>query len=232
MSPKVLVVLTSYGSMSNGQDTKPTGWYLPEFSHPYDVLAAHNVDVTVASPKGGEAPLDPGSAEMFKEDPSCANFLQNSTSLWKQTAKLSSFLGKSAEYDALFYPGGHGPMFDLATDADSIALIKEFAAAGKPVAAVCHGPAVLTNVDIDGKNIMSGKEVTGFSNAEEEMMQLTSYMPFLLETKMKDVGGVYKKAAEPLGEYVLVQDGGKLITGQNPASAKGVGEAIVKSIGA
>lgn len=124
-------------------------------------------------------------------------------------------------------------MFDLATDKDSIALINEFVAAGKPVAAVCHGPIVFANVTKpDGKHLLAGKEATGFSNVEEDQAQMTKLMPFLLEDKIKEAGGIYKKAAEPWGEFVLSVDGGKLITGQNPASAKAVGEAILKAIGA
>jgi putative intracellular protease/amidase len=186
----------------------------------------------IVSPKGGEAPLDQSSVEAFKEDPSSVNFLKTKESVWKKTEKLSDYLGRSSEFAALFYPGGHGPMFDLATDKDSIALINEFVAAGKPVSAVCHGPIVFTNVVLpSGKHLLAGKEVTGFSNVEEDQAQMTKLMPFLLEDEIKKAGGTYKKASEPWGELVIVQDGGKFITGQNPASAKGVGEAIAKAIG-
>ncbi|KAI0128017.1 ThiJ/PfpI family protein [Xylariales sp. AK1849] len=229
MAVEVLVVLTSYGKIE-GTD-KATGWYLPELAHPYDVLAP-KTDIVMASPKGGEAPLDQGSVEMFKEDPSSVNFLKTKSDLWKTTEKLSTFLGRSGEFAALFYPGGHGPMFDLATDKDSIALINEFVAAGKPVAAVCHGPIVFTNVVLpNGKHLLEGKEATGFSNTEEDQVKMSELMPFLLESKIKEAGGVYKKADEPWGELVLSVDGGKLITGQNPASAKATGEAIAKAIG-
>lgn len=229
MAPKVLVVLTSYGKIA-GTD-KATGWYLPELAHPYDVLAP-KTELIFASPAGGEAPLDQASVEAFKSDDSSVEFHKTKSDLWKNTSKLSSFLGHASEFAAVFYPGGHGPMFDLATDKDSIALINEFVAAGKPVAAVCHGPAVFTNVVLPGgKHLLEGKEVTGFSNVEEDQSQMTSLMPFLLEDKIKEVGGIYKKADEPWGVKVLTVDGGKLITGQNPASAKGVGEAIAKAIG-
>ncbi|KAK8087835.1 ThiJ/PfpI family protein [Apiospora hydei] len=207
MAPKVLVVLTSFGHIEAANS--PTGWYLPELAHPYNVLAS-------------KTELDAESVE----------FLKSKTDVWKNTQKLSAFRGKAAEFDALFYPGGHGPMFDLATDADSIALIQEFVAAGKPVAAVCHGPAVFTNVTLpDGTPLLKGKEATGFSNVEEDQAQMTKLMPFLLEDKIKEVGATYKKADEAWGPLVLSVDGGKLITGQNPASAKGVGEAILKAIG-
>ncbi|KAI1082152.1 DJ-1/PfpI family protein [Whalleya microplaca] len=230
MAPKVLVVLTSYGQIE-GTDHK-TGWYLPEFAHPYEVLDNKGVEIVVASPKGGVAPLDQGSVEMFKADPSSSNFYKTKSAVWENTTTIASVLGHSGEYAALFYPGGHGPMFDLATDANSIALINEFVAAGKPVAAVCHGPAVFTNVKLpSGKYLLAGKEATGFSNLEEDQVGMTALMPFSLEDKIKEVGGVYKKAAEPWGELTVVQDGGKLITGQNPSSSKGVGEAIAKAIG-
>ncbi|KAI0007183.1 DJ-1/PfpI family protein [Xylariaceae sp. FL0662B] len=231
MAPKVLVVLTSYGTIESSG--KPTGWYLPEFAHPYDVLDKKGVEIVVASPKGGVAPLDPGSVELFKNDATAAAFAQTKSAVWENTATIASVRGRSAEFAALFYPGGHGPMFDLATDADSIALIGEFVAAGKPVAAVCHGPVVLTNVVLPagGGPLLAGKEVTGFSNVEEEQVSMVAQMPFLLEDKIKQVGGVYRKAPEPWGELVVVQDGGRLITGQNPASSKGVGEAIAKAIG-
>ncbi|KAI0414689.1 DJ-1/PfpI family protein [Xylaria grammica] len=231
MAPKVLVVLTSFGHIEAAN--KPTGWFLPELSHPYDVLAQAGVEIVSASPKGGVAPLDPGSVEMFKEDAGAQAFLKNNKAVWEQTQPLSSFKGRADEFAALFYPGGHGPMFDLVDDKDSIAVIEEFAAKGKVVAAVCHGPVVFLNAKrADGKALLAGRDVTGFSNAEEDAVDMSKYMPFLLEDRIKAVGGSYKKAEQPWGELVLAQDGGKLITGQNPASAKGVGEAILKSIGA
>ncbi|KAK7941366.1 uncharacterized protein PG986_013753 [Apiospora aurea] len=238
MAPKVLVVLTSFGHIEAANS--PTGWYLltniapvrqPELAHPYNVLAP-KTELVMALPKGGEAPLDPSSVKAFAQDAESVEFLKSKTDVWKNTQKLSAFRGKAAEFDALFYPGGHGPMFDLATDADSIALIQEFVAAGKPVAAVCHGPAVFTDVTLpDGTPLLKGKEATGFSNVEEDQAQMTKLMPFLLEDKIKEVGATYKKADEAWGPLVLSVDSGKLITGQNPASAKGVGEAILKAIG-
>ncbi|KAK6841203.1 hypothetical protein PG989_010239 [Apiospora arundinis] len=229
MAPKVLVVLTSFGHIEAANS--PTGWYLPELAHPYNVLAP-KTELVMASPKGGEAPLDPASVKAFEGDDESVQFLKTKSDVWKNTQKLSTFKGRAGEFDALFYPGGHGPMFDLATDADSIALIQEFVAAGKPVAAVCHGPAVFTNVTLpDGTPLLKGKEATGFSNEEEDQAQMTKWMPFMLEDKIKQAGGNYKKADAAWGPLVLSVDGGKLITGQNPASAKGVGEAILKAIG-
>ena len=184
----------------------------------------------MASPKGGVAPLDPGSVKMFEKDESSVNFLNSQKKLWEQTTPLREFLGRADEFDALFFPGGHGPMFDLATDVDSNRLVREFWAAGKPVAAVCHGPAALANVTLeDGSRLVKGRTVTGFTNVEEDQVQLTGAMPFLLETALNDAGAKFVKADEPWGAKVVTD--GKLITGQNPASAKGVGEAILAALG-
>ncbi|KAI1505180.1 DJ-1/PfpI family protein [Biscogniauxia marginata] len=230
MAPKVLVVLTSHDRIDAAD--QPTGWFLSEFSHPHDVLVSKGVEIVTASPKGGVAPLDPGSVEFSKEDAGAQAFRTSKSALWEQTQPLSAVLGRSGEFAALFYPGGHGPMFDLATNAESIALINEFVAAGKPVAAVCHGPAAFANVILpSGKHLLAGREATGFSNAEEDAVGMSKYMPFLLETKLKDAGAVFVKAPELWGEKVAVVDDGKVITGQNPGSAKAVGEAIAKAIG-
>ncbi|MCJ1293374.1 hypothetical protein MMC34_004928 [Xylographa carneopallida] len=225
--PKVLFVLTSHNKL--GDTGKPTGWYLPEFAHPYDVLAPHT-HITIASPAGGEAPLDPSSID--KTDKSAAAFLEHKEALWKQTEKLASFVGRAKEFDAIFYVGGHGPMFDLAKDETSHKVIREFYEAGRIVAAVCHGPAALVNAKLsDGSYLIGGSPVTGFSNDEEEAVGLTSAMPFPLETELnKHSGGNFQKAKEAWGEKVVVGKGGRLITGQNPASAKAVGEAIYEAI--
>lgn len=176
------------------------------------------------------APLDPASVEMFKADASSTNFLNNHKNLWETTKPLAEFASAADTYDALFVPGGHGPMFDLATDATSQKIIADFASKGKVVAAVCHGPAALVNVTLaDGTHLLQGKEVTGFSNTEEDQVQLSEFMPFMLETKLSEVsGGKYVKAAEPWGEKVVVA--GNVITGQNPSSAHAIGEAIIKAI--
>ncbi|MCJ1465895.1 hypothetical protein MMC07_004514 [Pseudocyphellaria aurata] len=227
MAPKVLIVLTSHDQL--GDTGRPSGWYLPEFAHPYDVLEKAGVDITVASPKGGEAPLDPSSIEAFKSDEASQNFLTNKTDLWKNTQRLSEFVGKAGDYDALFYVGGHGPMFDLATDSTSHKVIAEFWDAGKVVSAVCHGPAALVNAKLsDGSYLIQDKELTAFSNAEEDQMGLSKAMPFMLETDLVNNGAKFVKADEPFGEKVVVA--GRLITGQNPASALGVGKAIKTAI--
>ncbi|CAG8971904.1 hypothetical protein HYALB_00007820 [Hymenoscyphus albidus] len=227
--PKVLFVLTSHDKM--GDTGKPTGWYLPEFAHPYEILAPH-VSITVASPKGGAAPLDPASVDASKVDPISVNFLKERESLWKQTNKLSSFLGRAGDFDAIFFVGGHGPMFDLSTDETSHKLINEFYTHNKLITAVCHGQAALINVKVPGGGfLLDGQSVTGFSNTEEEAVGLTKAVPFSLEDKLNEAtGGKYEKAASDWGANVVVSRGGKLMTGQNPASAGPLGEAIKKAL--
>ena len=201
-------------------------------AHPYEVLASQ-CEIVVASPAGGEAPLDPSSVEAFKSDPVSAKFLQTKEAVWKNTQKLSSFLGHAHDYEAIFFVGGHGPVFDLATDETSHKLINEFYSANKIVSAVCHGPAALTHVKLSGSEgyLLDGQRVTGFSNVEEEQVGLTKAVPFLLEDALNEAsGGRYEKAKEPWGEKVVVARGGRLITGQNPASATGVGQAIYDAI--
>jgi putative intracellular protease/amidase len=184
--------------------------------------------MTIASPKGGEAPLDPGSIEMFKSDDIATSFLSKEA-LWQSTPKLSEFVGKADDFDAVFVPGGHGPMWDLAVDPTSQKLIAEFATKGKVVSAVCHGPAALINVVLpDGKHLLEGKRVTGFSNKEEEQVGLAKVVPYSLEDELKKHAAAYEAAPEPWAPKIVVD--GKLITGQNPASSKGVGEAILKAI--
>ncbi|KAJ5520139.1 hypothetical protein N7463_000592 [Penicillium fimorum] len=234
MSPKVLVVLTSQDKIE--ATGKPTGWFLPEFAHPYEVLH-DKVTLTVASPKGGEAPLDPGSIKMFEGDEISQKFLKEQKALWTNTNKLADMLPRADEFDAIFYVGGHGPMFDLTDDHVSLALIQTFAAANKPVAAVCHGSCALLNATApSGVPLISGVGVTGFSNAEEDAVHMSLAMPYMLETELGRVtGGKYVKAGEPWGEMVVIGKaagtGSTIITGQNPASAAGVGKAILKALG-
>ncbi|KAK3339166.1 class I glutamine amidotransferase-like protein [Neurospora tetraspora] len=236
-APKVLVVLTSHDKL--GDTGKPTGWYLSEFAHPYDVLNSASVSLTVASPRGGLSPVDPSSIDAAKDDSISTNFINSPSTkpLFEQTLPLSDFVGNPsaiAPFAAIFFPGGHGPMFDLATDPQSQQLIREFWDAGKVVAAVCHGPAALVNVKLaDGSHLLKGRKVTGFTNEEEDMVQLSKFMPFMLEDKLKEaVGpeGAFEKAPSAWGEKVVVDAEGRLITGQNPASATGVGKAILKAI--
>lgn len=213
---KILMVLTSHDKL--GDTGKKTGFWLEEFAAPYYIFKDAGADVTLASPKGGQPPLDPSSdvpdaqtsaTERFRGDEAAKAVLA-------QTAVLSSV---SAEgFDAVFYPGGHGPLWDLAEDADSRALIETFAASDRPVGAVCHAPAVFRHTKgKDGKPLVSGKNVTGFTNTEEEAVGLTEIVPFLVEDMLKSNGATYDKGAD-WTSFVVVD--GKLVTGQNPASSE------------
>lgn len=202
----------------------------PEFAHPYNALES-KAQITIASPAGGAAPLDPSSVDASKDDAESQEFLKTKESLWKNTEKLSSFVGKSKEFDAIFYVGGHGPMFDLATDSTSHQVIREFWESGKVVSAVCHGPAALANVKLsDGSYLVAGSEVTGFSNSEEDAVGLSSAMPFMLEDVLnKNSEGNFVKAAD-WSAKVATSKNGRLITGQNPASAAPIGKAIAEAL--
>jgi putative intracellular protease/amidase len=223
---KILMVLTSHNVL--GDTGKPTGFWLEEFAAPYYVFKDAGVEITVASPKGGQPPIDPKSdlpenqtdaMARFKRDPETQNVLANSI-------KLKDV--KAEDYDTVFYPGGHGPMWDLAEDPTSIALIEAFYNAGKPVAAVCHGPGVLHRVTYRGQPIVKGKRVTGFANSEEEAVHLTNVVPFLVEDELRRLGGLYEKAAD-WQSFAIVD--GRLITGQNPASSTAAAKELVKLLG-
>ena len=220
---KILMVLTSHDKLVN--TGRKTGFWLEEFAAPYYTFLDAGATVTLASPKGGQPPIDPKSdapegqtdlTRRFKQDPKTQAVLAN-------TLKLSDV--KAADYDAVFYPGGHGPMWDLTENPTSIALIEAFYNAGKPVAAVCHAPAVLHRVKYRGEPIVKGKRVTGFTNSEEEAVHLTKVVPFLVEDELKRLGGRYEKA--PDWQSFVITDG-KLVTGQNPASSKAGAEALLK----
>jgi putative intracellular protease/amidase len=219
----VLMVLTSHDQLGN--TGKKTGFWLEEFAAPYYVLKDAGAKLTLASPRGGQPPLDPKSdaddsqtdpTRRFKKDPAAQALLAS-------TRKLADV--SATDFDAVFYPGGHGPLWDLANDKSSIALIEAMQAAGKPVAAVCHAPAVLRDVKgPDGKPLVAGKKVTGFTNTEEEAAGLTAVVPFLVEDMLKSKGGQYSKAGD-WQSYVLTD--GILITGQNPASSEGAAQALL-----
>ncbi|KAJ5124233.1 uncharacterized protein N7515_008058 [Penicillium bovifimosum] len=230
MTPKVLVVLTSYNKLPNGN---PSGWYLPEFAHPHEVL--HNkVSLTIASPNGGEAPLDPASVKAFESDAVSQTFLKEQKTLWTNTHKLSDMVSRVNEFDAIFYVGGHGPMFDLTNDQSSLALIQAFAAAGKIVSAVCHGPCVLLHATApSGEKLIHGVSVTGFSNAEEDQTGLSKEMPFMLETELGRVtGGKYVKAKEPWGRWLLLVRrlgrGRRLLPGRIRLRRRGLGRRFLR----
>ena len=212
---KILFVLTSHSELGNtGQKT---GFWIEEFAAPYYILKDAGAEITLASPKGGQPPIDPSSAKPENQTESTRRYDedQNLQQLLAGTKVLSEV--KAGDFDAIFYPGGHGPLWDLTNDASSISLIEKFWASKKPVAAVCHAPSVLLNAkDENGDALLKGKNVTGFTNTEEEAVQLTDVVPFLLEDELKNKGGHYSKK-EDWASYV-VKDG-MLITGQNPASS-------------
>lgn len=212
---KILFVLTSHSELGN--TGKKTGFWIEEFAAPYYILKDAGAEITLASPKGGQPPIDPSSAKPENQTESTRRYDddQNLQQLLAGTQVLSEV--KADDFDAIFYPGGHGPLWDLTNDASSISLIEKFWASKKPVAAVCHAPSVLLNAkDENGEALVNGKNVTGFTNTEEEAVQLTDVVPFLLEDELKNKGGHYSKK-EDWASYV-VKDG-MLITGQNPASS-------------
>ena len=213
---KILMVLTSHDKL--GDTGKKTGFWLEEFAAPYYVLKDAGADITLASPKGGQPPIDPSSdtedaqteaTRRFKEDDATQKVLA-------ETIVLSDI--NHSNYNAVFYPGGHGPLWDLAEDKNSIKLLEAFAADNRPIGAVCHAPGVFKHPKgKDGKPLVSGKTVTGFTNTEEEGAGLTDVVPFLVEDMLKANGGTYEKGAD--WESFVVLDG-TLVTGQNPASSE------------
>jgi len=234
MSKKILVVITSHTKLIDNDH--PTGWYLPELAHPYYELKRAGYSFTFASPKGGEAPLDQASVEAFKEDEESQKFLKDEEAqqLVKNTVKLSEIDPKGEGYAAIFYPGGHGPMFDLPVDSHSQTLIKNFFESGRPVSAVCHAPAVYFDVKLsDGSYLVADRSLTVFTNAEEEQAGLTKAVPWLAETRLIERGAKFEKA-DPWQEKIVVDkdsQGRILISGQNPASAGPLAKALLKELG-
>jgi len=223
---KVLIVLTSHDQL--GDTGKKTGFWLEEFASPYYHLKDAGVQVTLSSPLGGQPPLDPKSYEPDAQTEYTRRFDQDQAAQKElaNTAKLAEM--KVEDFDAVFYPGGHGPLWDLHKDSYSIALIEGFIAAGKPVATVCHAPAVLLKAkDQNGNPLVKGKKVTGFSNSEEAAVKLTDIVPYLLEDQLITMGGAYQKV-EDWNSLAVVD--GLLITGQNPTSSTAVAEALIKAI--
>lgn len=223
---KVLFVVTSHDKL--GDTGKKTGFWIEEFAAPYYVLADQGVEIDIASPLGGQPPIDPKSADPSSATEDTKRF-DKDTALQeklKNTLKLSEV--NQADYDAVFYPGGHGPLWDLAEDKNSIALIESFYNNNKPIAFVCHAPGVLKNVKAkNGDFLVKGKNVTGFTNDEEDAAGLTKIVPFLLEDVLQKNGGIYTKADK--WQPHAVEDG-LLITGQNPASSKLVAEKILHQL--
>ena len=221
--PNVLMVLTSHDRLGN--TGHPTGFWVEEFAAPYYVLADAGVTLTLASPAGGQPPVDPKSAlpefqtdatRRFDADPALKARLAG-------TVRLAGL--KADDFDAVFYPGGHGPLWDLATDPDSVALIEDFVRQGKPVAAVCHAPAVLLRTrTAGGQPLVAGRQVTGFSNSGEDAVGLSAVVPFLLETALRAEGADYRKGPD-WGSFVV--EDGLLITGQNPASSASAAQCLL-----
>jgi len=223
---KILMVLTSHDKL--GDTGKKTGFWLEEFAAPYYVFKDAGADVTVASPAGGQPPLDPSSDAPDSQTDATRRFKADTAAqaVLAHTGKLASVSG--ADFDALFYPGGHGPLWDLTEDAHSIKLIESMAASGKTVSAVCHAPGVFKNAKAaDGSPLVKGKKVTGFTNTEEAAVNLTDVVPFLVEDMLVENGGVYSKAAD--WQPYIVTDG-KLITGQNPASSEAAAHAVLNQL--
>jgi putative intracellular protease/amidase len=221
---KVLIVLTSHSDLGNTGEK--TGFWIEEFAAPYYVLADAGAELTIASPKGGQPPVDPKSESPDAQTPATKRFYGDYALIDKvaHTLKLSEV--NDTDYDAVFYPGGHGPLWDLATDAISIALIENFYKHNKPVAFVCHAPAALVKVKVpNGEPLVKGKEVTGFSDTEEDAVKLTKVVPFLLEDELKNLGANYSKG-DDWSSYV--KKDGLLITGQNPASSEDAAKALLE----
>ena len=224
---KILIVLTSHSAL--GDTGKKTGFWLEEFAAPYYVFLDAGVRITLASPQGGQPPLDPKSDAPDAQTDATRRFKQDGAAqkALAHTHKLAEV--SAGDFDAVFYPGGHGPLWDLAEDKSSIALIEQLLAAGKPVAAVCHAPGVLRHPKTaDGESVVRGKQVTGFTNTEEEAAGLTDVVPFLVEDMLKKNGGQYSKAGD-WQPHVLTD--GLLITGQNPASSAPAAQALLKKLG-
>ncbi|WP_428063902.1 type 1 glutamine amidotransferase domain-containing protein [Brevundimonas sp.] len=220
---KILLVLTSHDQL--GDTGKKTGFWLEELAAPYYALKDAGAEIVLASPKGGQPPLDPKSddADAQTEDTRRFKADAEAQAALASTVVLSSV--KADDFDAVFYPGGHGPLWDLANDADSIALIEAFAKADKPTGFVCHAPGVLKSVNgPDGKPLVEGRKVTGFTNSEEEAVGLTDVVPFLVENVLIANGGDYSKGPD-WGSYALTD--GKLVTGQNPGSSRAAAEALL-----
>ena len=223
---KILIVLTSHSEL--GDTGKKTGFWVEEFAAPYYELADAGAEITLASPKGGQPPIDPASELAAAQTKFTHRFDKDAALKQKlaHTLKLSEV--KAADYDAVFYPGGHGPLWDLVKDTNSIALLADFQQQGKPMALVCHAPCALLQVKLpNGDALIKGKDVTGFSDTEEAAVKLTKVVPFLLEDELKKTGAHYSNGPD-WGVYV--QTDGLLITGQNPASSAEAAKALLKML--
>ncbi|CAB3645462.1 Protein/nucleic acid deglycase HchA [Paraburkholderia graminis C4D1M] len=221
---KVLMVLTSHDQLGN--TGRKTGFWLEELAAPYYTFKDAGAEIVLASPQGGQPPLDPKSNEPANQTDETHRFENDAAAKAQLAATVRLDSVSQADFDTVFYPGGHGPLWDLAEDSHSIALIQSFIAAGKPVALVCHAPGVLRHVTTpDGKPLVEGKKVTGFTNSEEAAVGLTEIVPFLVEDELKAKGGIYSKI-EDWAPYVVTD--GLLITGQNPASSSSAAATLMQ----
>ena len=221
---KVLFVLTSHDELGN--TGHKTGFWIEEFAAPYYKLLDKGINITLASPKGGQPPVDPKSDTPESSTPATERFKKDAETQKKLAHTLMLADIKESDYDAIFYPGGHGPLWDLSEDKNSIKLIETFYSHNKPVAAVCHAPAIFLHAkNKEGEPLVKGKKVTGFSNEEEEAVQLSKVVPFLVEDMLKENGGDYSKLSN--WQPYAIQDG-LLITGQNPASSELVAEKLLE----
>jgi len=221
---KVLMVLTSHDQLGN--TGSKTGFWLEELAAPYYAFKDAGAEIVLASPKGGQPPLDPKSNEPANQTDATRRFEADEAAKAQLAATVRLDSVSQAQFDTVFYPGGHGPLWDLAEDRHSIELIQSFIAAGRPVALVCHAPGVLRHVTTpDGKPLVEGKQVTGFTNSEEAAVGLTEIVPFLVEDELKARGGIYSKS-DDWAPYVVTD--GLLITGQNPASSSSAAATLMK----
>jgi putative intracellular protease/amidase len=220
---KIVMVLTSHDQLGN--TGRKTGFWLEEFAAPYFVFRDAGVDLTLASPNGGQPPVDPKSDLPENQTAAMARFKKDERAQKElsQTVKLADV--KAEDFDTVFYVGGHGPMWDLAESPISIALIESFYNSGKPVALVCHSPGVLRHVKYQGEPLVKGKRVTGFTNGEEEAVQLTKVVPFLVEDELMRLGAIFEKLRNWQPHFVV---DGRLVTGQNPASSTTAAQALLK----
>jgi putative intracellular protease/amidase len=224
---KTLMVLTSHDRLGN--TGRKTGFWLEEFAAPYFVFRDAGVELTLASPEGGQPPIDPKSDLPENQTPAMTRFKRDAEAQKQlsRTLKLSEM--KSEDFDSIFYVGGHGPMWDLVDNPDSVALIESFYNSGKPVAAVCHSPAVFHRVMYQGAPLVKGKRVTGFTNGEEAAVNLSDVVPFRVEDELKRIGGLYEKAAD-WASFAVVD--GLVVTGQNPASSTAAARALMEVLAA
>ena len=223
---KVLMVLTSHSELGNTGEK--TGFWIEEFVAPYYTLFDAGATITLASPDGGQPPVDPKSEAADAQTPATKRFYADNELIDKVATTLKLSNVQAADFDGVFYPGGHGPLWDLANDTNSIALIADFYQHNKPVAFVCHAPAALVKVMLqNGEPLVKGKNVTGFSNTEEAAVKLTDVVPFLLEDEFKKLGAHYSKTND---WCVYTQQDGLLITGQNPASSEAVAKLLLTAL--